>query len=304
MPRWASWRLTASRPSRSRAGNDTALTYSNGQTRWLEFTNTPGINGTIIAATSPGGRQEYGYDTAGRLTKVADTYNGTCVTRTYAFTANTNRSRPDTYNPATNGKCSTTSTPTTTTYTYDEADRLTTTGYTYDAFGRTTTVPKAHASGGADLTIGYHADDMVASMTQGTTSRTFTLDPEGRIRATTQTGGARPGMMVNHYDGQDDEPVWIAEADGSWSRRATHRAGPRRDLLGRAGGRTAAYRTEGADHDDSDPPSPAQSDDQGRVRSGRHRAHSACGPPHLGHGRSRPVGNRAADRRCVTTTGA
>ncbi|MEV2273752.1 RHS repeat protein [Nonomuraea africana] len=55
-------------------------------------------------------------------------------------------------------------------------------------------------------------------MTQGTTSRTFSLDPEGRIRATTQTGGARPGTMVNHYDGQGDEPVWIAETDGSWSR--------------------------------------------------------------------------------------
>ncbi|MEU4549998.1 hypothetical protein [Nonomuraea dietziae] len=68
------------------------------------------------------------------------------------------------------------------------------------------------------MTIGYHADDMVASTTQGTTSRTFSLDPEGRIRATTQTGGARPGTMVNHYDGQGDEPVWIAETDGSWSR--------------------------------------------------------------------------------------
>lgn len=70
------------------AGNDTALSYSKGGTRWLEFTNTPGINGTISAASSPGGRQEYGYDTAGRLTKVADTYNGKCVTRAYAFTAN------------------------------------------------------------------------------------------------------------------------------------------------------------------------------------------------------------------------
>ncbi|MFD8562948.1 DNRLRE domain-containing protein [Streptosporangium canum] len=207
------------------AGNDVALTYTKDQNRWLEFTNTPGVNDTVAAATSPASRQDYTYDTAGRLTKIADTYNQQCTTRAYAFTPNTNRSRLDTYGPGASGECTTTATPATTSYTYDEADRLTNPGYTYDAFGRTTTVPAAHASGGADLTIGYHADDMVASIQQAGVNRTFTLDPEGRIRNTVQTGGTRPGTMVNHYDGGSDEPVWIAEADGSWSRNIESLAG-------------------------------------------------------------------------------
>ncbi|MEU7455362.1 RHS repeat-associated core domain-containing protein [Streptosporangium roseum] len=200
------------------AGNNVALTYAKDQTRWLEFTNTPGTGEAVAQTTSPASRQDYTYDTAGRLTKVADTYNQRCTTRAYAFTPNTNRSRLDVYSPGGSGECTTSSTPVTTSYTYDGADRLTSPGYTYDAFGRTTTVPTAHTSGSADLTIGFHANDMVASMQQAGVNRTFTLDPRGRIRSTTQTGGTRPGTMVNHYAGGSDAPIWIAEADGSWSR--------------------------------------------------------------------------------------
>lgn len=200
------------------AGNDIALTYTKDQNRWLEFTNTPAANDTIAQATSPASKQDYTYDTAGRLTKVADTYNQRCTTRVYGFTPNTNRSSLNIHAPAANGECSTTGTPVTTSYTYDEADRLTSPGYVYDAFGRTTTVPAAHTSGGADLTIGYHANDMVASMQQAGVSRTFTLDPEGRIRSTDQAGGTRPGTMVNHYGDEGDEPAWIAEPGGGWSR--------------------------------------------------------------------------------------
>ncbi|MEV4180708.1 RHS repeat-associated core domain-containing protein [Streptosporangium canum] len=198
-------------------GNQITLTYAKDQKRWLEFTNTPSASKTVAQTTSPASQQDYTYDTAGRLTKVADTYNQRCTTRGYAFTPNSNRSRLDVYSPGGSGECTTTSTPATTSYTYDEADRLTNSGYTYDAFGRTTTVPAAHTAD-TDLTIGYHADDMVASMQQANVNRTFTLDPQSRIRSTVQTGGTRPGTMVNHYAGGSDAPVWIAEADGSWSR--------------------------------------------------------------------------------------
>ncbi|MEV6152743.1 RHS repeat-associated core domain-containing protein [Nonomuraea sp. NPDC052129] len=83
----------------------------------------------------------------------------------------------------------------------------------------------AHFSGGADLTVGYHANDLVASMTQAGVTRTFTLDLEGRVRSTNQIGGTRPGTMTNHYDGPSDEPVWIAEADGSWTHNIEGLAG-------------------------------------------------------------------------------
>jgi RHS repeat-associated protein len=115
----------------------------------------------------------------------------------------------------------------TTLYSYDQADRLINHGYTYDAFGRTTTVPAVHISGREELALGYHADDIVAWMSQGNVRTSFALDPEGRIRSTTQAGGARPGVMVNHYDGPGDNPAWVAEPDGSWTRNI---AGLREDL--------------------------------------------------------------------------
>ncbi|MFF0573080.1 RHS repeat-associated core domain-containing protein [Streptosporangium saharense] len=207
------------------AGNNIGLTYTKDQNRWLGFTNTLGANNTTVQATSPASLQDYAYDTAGRLTKVADIYNQRCTTRTYAFTPNTNRSGLSAHGPAVGGRCTTDGNPVSTSYTYDEADRIITSGYVYDAFGRTTTIPSTHVFGGAELTVGYHANDMVASMQQAGVSRTFALDPEGRIRSTTQTGGTRPGSMVNHYNGPSDNPVWITEADGTWSRNLKTIAG-------------------------------------------------------------------------------
>lgn len=199
-------------------GNDTALSYGKNGETWLSFTNTMGLHQAVAAATSPLSGQDYGYDRAGRLTTVADTYAGECVTRSYEFTPNTNRNRLTTYDPGDGGTCSTNGASTEVSYTYDDADRLTTTGYTYDAFGRTITIPAAHAAGGTDLQVGYHVNDLVASLQQDGTSRTYALDPEGRIRSTSQVGGARPGTTINHYAGMGDQPAWIAESDGSWTR--------------------------------------------------------------------------------------
>ncbi|WP_433379246.1 DNRLRE domain-containing protein [Streptosporangium sp. CA-115845] len=198
-------------------GNDIALTYSKDQTQWLKFTSTPGANDGVVQETSPISRQDYTYDTANRLTKVADSYAGRCTTRVYGFTLNSNRSSLETYSPAADGSCSTTN-PVARAYSYDQADRLIDTGYTYDAFGRTTALPVTDISGGSAVSLSYYADDLVASMAAGGESRTFTLDPEKRIRSTVQVGGTTPGTMVNHYADSDDRPVWIAEADGSWSR--------------------------------------------------------------------------------------
>jgi hypothetical protein len=54
---------------------------------------------------------------------------------------------------------------TTTSYSYDSADRLVTSGTVYDALGRTTT----QASG---ATIGYYANDLVHQQTSGTSRQT------------------------------------------------------------------------------------------------------------------------------------
>jgi len=90
-------------------------------------------------------------------------------------------------------------------HTYDEADRLTDPGYTYDGFGRTTTVPGRDAGGlgtqasgtRPDLTAGYYTTDLVASLTQAGTTKTYSLDPLRRTRVTTTSGSST--TTVQHY---------------------------------------------------------------------------------------------------------
>ncbi|MEU8270769.1 DNRLRE domain-containing protein [Sphaerisporangium sp. NPDC049002] len=215
----ASWRF-------DNVGKPFLLTYTKSGSTWLEFAATSDTDGRVVSQSVPGGsNQTYAYDAAGRLTAVADTYAGSCTTRLYGYNLNTNRTSQSAYPAAAGGACSTSTTPVTQTSSFDTADRATNTGYTYDAFGRTTVVPADHASGGVDLEVAYHANDMVASLTQGLLTREFTLDPLGRIRAMTSSGGLVSGTMTNHYTSGGDSPAWIAEVNGTWTRNVTAFAG-------------------------------------------------------------------------------
>ncbi|MFJ9929507.1 RHS repeat-associated core domain-containing protein [Streptomyces misionensis] len=101
------------------------------QGQWATHAGTPGITAS----------QAYAYDKAGRLSQVQDTTpDAVCTTRAYTFDKDTNR-RTLATSTATVGTDCTTSGATTTTNTYDSADRLVNSGYTYDTFGRTTALP-------------------------------------------------------------------------------------------------------------------------------------------------------------------
>ncbi len=91
----------------------------------------------------------------------------------------------------------------------------------YDALGRTKTVPgtdttsKLTAPG--DLDVGYHANDMVATLSQTgtengvsvTKAQDFTLDATGRISTIKNlTAGISLEESTNHYDNGDDSPGW------------------------------------------------------------------------------------------------
>ncbi|MEU6407717.1 DNRLRE domain-containing protein [Microbispora sp. NPDC046933] len=200
------------------AGKQTSLTYAKSGARWLAFTAVPDADGRTVENAGPNGSlQHYTYDTAGRLTQVADTYNLSCETRTYGFDVNTNRTSQASYPAADDGSCTTSTTPATATHTYDSADRINDSGYSYDALGRTTAVPAGSTANGAAVTVGYYAGDMVRTLTQASTTKTFTLDPLGRVRQTTSPAGTQ----VNHYTGGGDSPAWIAEANGTWTRNIT-----------------------------------------------------------------------------------
>ncbi|GAA3380740.1 hypothetical protein GCM10020367_69230 [Streptomyces sannanensis] len=152
--------------------------------------------------------QTYTYDANGRLTTVEDTADTICTKRTYTFDNRTNRKSLTTAPGIPGLDCPTTG-GTTTSHTYDSADRLVDAGYIYDAFGRTTTVP-GHG------TVGYYANDLAYQQTANGQRQTWQLDATLRFRSwKTETGSGsiwtQTGSKLNHYGGDGDNPRWIVE---------------------------------------------------------------------------------------------
>jgi RHS repeat-associated protein len=186
-------------------------------------------HGQWLTETSSLATQSYNYDQAGRLTGVDDTpvLPGSplslCTRRAYAYDADSNRTSLTTWDPdPTTGDCNSTGSGTTRAWTYDEADRVTVSGYSFDAFGRITQVPAADA-GGSQMTLGYHANDRVGTLTASGITDTVTIDPTNRIR-TLQIPSA---TQTWHYTADTDSPSWIAEnaAGSTWSRNVAGPAG-------------------------------------------------------------------------------
>jgi RHS repeat-associated protein len=173
--------------------------------------------------------QEYTYDQAGRLTKVEDdvqsplTVDG-CTIRTYTFDENSNRTSLNTKAPDGSGDCQPGAAGTTTSYNYDDADRLTGTGIHYDQFGRTTSIPAEHSGGGV-LSYTYYANEQVRTISQDGVSKTYALDPAGRQRSTIASGGTTHTETLHYSDGSDS-PSWTRLINGqgqelSWERTIT-----------------------------------------------------------------------------------
>ena len=204
------------------SGDVTKVAYAKSGSFWFDDRQDSNIHGQWRFHFGPSGSEAYGYDPAGRLAAVWDSRNGQpCVQRSYGFDADSNRTALDVYPANASGTCPPGTTPTTTSYSYDAADRLQPSGIaaglTYNAFGRTTTLPAALA-GGTQTTIGYYTTDMVASQTQGSLTRSWTLDPARRLRAAAMTG--QP-TKTNHYSDTGDSPAWIDEGDGTRTRYVT-----------------------------------------------------------------------------------
>jgi RHS repeat-associated protein len=77
---------------------------------------------------------------------------------------------------------------------------------TYDPFGRITTMPADLVSGSGNETIGYYSNDLINTLTQGSTTETWALDPANRYLTSTQTGAAT--ATTNHYSDSSDSPSW------------------------------------------------------------------------------------------------
>jgi RHS repeat-associated protein len=189
--------------------------------RWLDSAVVENIHGQWVKHTGTVSSQGYGYDRAGRLTKVTDEPAGQgCTTRVYSYDADSNRRQVISEPPATGGACSTASTATPKTYAVDDADRLHGAGYSYDAFGRVTGVPAADA-GGQDLAAAYFADDQASSLTQGGSMVTYDRDdPLRRVRwRASYAGVSLTGVDTNTYTDDSDNPAW-EERGTDWTRYA------------------------------------------------------------------------------------
>ncbi|MET8043659.1 RHS repeat-associated core domain-containing protein [Micromonospora sp. NPDC005215] len=165
--------------------------------------------------------QNYSYDQAGRLSSIQDTIGGQCTTRSYGFSASSNRKSATTYGPGSDGVCQTSTAASSRAWTYDTADRVNTAGYGYDALGRTTTVPAtdtAMASGG-NVTVAYHSTDLVDTITQGGRTTDYVLDVTGeRVRSWTDNASGVSVQAVHHYDGNEDNPSWTQETADRFTR--------------------------------------------------------------------------------------
>ncbi|MEU6879919.1 DNRLRE domain-containing protein [Streptomyces sp. NPDC046712] len=201
---------------RDPAGNTTARRYAAADGTALLADTTghtahaqqAGHNQSDGTATSTA----YTYDAAGRLVTAKDTADALCTRRSYAFDANSNRTGLTTADCSQGGTGSTS-----TSHTYDSADRIVDSGYGYDAFGRTTATPA-----GAQLT--YYANDLVHTETVGDRRQTWNLDATGRLAAWTVEAKGTDGIWTQteskkHHFGTGDNPTWTAEdAQGTVTR--------------------------------------------------------------------------------------
>ncbi|MER7758038.1 RHS repeat-associated core domain-containing protein, partial [Kitasatospora sp. NPDC097643] len=203
------------------SGKAVARSYtraSDGAVVWSQ-TNELSTQGQVVKDATGNGSKSYGYDRLGRLVKAEQsTANGGCTTRVYTYDTHYNRTGKAVSGPAGDGTCSTAG-ATTTTSTFDSADRITDAGYQYDAFGRTVKTPSG-------TTVGYRVNDLVASQETADTRQTWTLDPAGRLNGSTTAKKQADGTWstvaskLNHYSGDGDSPRWIVEdvTAGAWTR--------------------------------------------------------------------------------------
>ncbi|GIJ77977.1 hypothetical protein Xph01_24090 [Micromonospora phaseoli] len=186
------------------------------------------VHGQRRDGTSSLSQQHFDYDKAGRLTVVEDTVGGQCSTRVYALSTSSNRTGLTTYDPGADGGCQRVTAASTRTWTYDTADRVSATGYGYDALGRTRTVPAVDTANPAagDVTITYHATDLVDTINHNGRTTDYTLDVGGeRIRSWTDSAGGVAEQRVHHYSGDEDSPSWTQETADRFTRPVAGVAG-------------------------------------------------------------------------------
>ncbi|WP_406378689.1 DNRLRE domain-containing protein [Streptomyces sp. NBC_01618] len=208
------------------SGDETGRVYSDAEGSTILSDNARyTVHGEQIGHTQTDGSTTdttFGYDAAGRLARATDTTATGCTIRAYTLDAASNRTALKT----TTDDCDSTTDDavvTTTSHSYDSADRLVAPGVAYDEFGRTTSVD--------DSRLTYFANDLVHSETVGSRRTTWSLDAAGRLALTTDQTRDEAGnwsttaTTTNHYGCDCDSPSWTKASAGSVSRNVSDAGG-------------------------------------------------------------------------------
>ncbi|MFE5908157.1 RHS repeat-associated core domain-containing protein [Streptomyces wedmorensis] len=229
-----------------------------------------------ITAHAGWSSQSYGYDKIGRLVTVDDTADTVCTRRTYTFDNRSNRTSRTTATGIPGLNCPTTG-GTTTSHTYDSADRLVDTGYAYDAFGRATAAPGD--------TMAYYANDFAHQQTANGERQTWQLDAGLRFRSwKTESGSGstwtQTASKLNHYGSDDSNPRWIVEdtATGALTRNVNGLEGGLAATTAKTGGTVLQLTNIRGDVglllplDTSVAPTVLDADEYGNARAGQTKA--------------------------------
>ncbi len=180
---------------------------------WFSDSVVPSIHGETLQQTSSLSKENYAYDSDGRLSETQETPAGKgCAERLYAYEEESNRTSETTREPGTEGKCATEG-GTVERHTYDEANRLTDEGVEYEPFGNTTKMPAGDA-GGHELVSTYYVDNQVATEEQNKQLDKYTYDPAGRTLETFSEKGTKKAALITHYAGSGNALTWTCEEEG------------------------------------------------------------------------------------------
>jgi YD repeat-containing protein len=209
-------------------GEGTSLAYTKNnhctgsECEWFKDSLTPSIHGETLSQESSLAKDLYRMEQPGRLAEVKETPTGQdCTARIYGTNEEGDRTSLTTRTSPT-GECTATEGGEVQRHTYDEANRLTDEGVQYEPLGNVAKLPAVDAGGHA-LETEYYADGLAQSQTQGETTNTYLLDPEGRTRATETTVKLTTSTTVAHYPGPGGStPSWTYnQTTGSWTRNIT-----------------------------------------------------------------------------------
>lgn len=193
---------------RDTLGRENSVTYTlgNGTTQLADSVSLS-QSGKVTSGTDLGTTESYSYDKADRLT------SATIGSNTYSYGFGTPTGCTGTYNSnagADSNRTTQTINGSTTTYCYNYADQLISSSNPnldaaqYDAHGNTTQLGNS-ANGGTVTQLGYDSSDRNSSITQGSTSVSYTRDVQSRVISRTLVNGS---STVNKYGftGSGDTP--------------------------------------------------------------------------------------------------